>query len=395
MPLPWLAGKRYLLPRWPSRAPSGRVAAMSGEGRPKVYSLAIETTPFCNQRCAYCYNEWRDDNGAALETGGRDKLLLRVERLLTAWDIDHVTVTGGEPLAHPGVFDLMDRIASHGVGIQMISNGALVTEELSERLAERKLRYVQVTLNGPDAALHEALVGPGHFDKTVRGIELLRTHGVPVVGCIVITKTNHAQVGDTLALFAALGVRQIALSRFSPAGYATRHAARLLPTRGELLIAFRQALPFGRERGMKLHSTMPVPPCTVEVEELEPIQFGTCPIGTSMQELALGPDGRLKNCTLHTTALGRVNDVLDPSVDLVALLGAAERMDYRRQIPEFCMGCMHASTCGGGCGAAAEWVSGHARRFPDPLVSQHVDDDLAERFARERRDGKTRLEVLA
>jgi hypothetical protein len=38
-------------------------------------------------------------------------------------------------------------------------------------------------------------------------------------------------------------------------------------------------------------------------------------------------------------------------------------------------------------------VSGHARRFVDPFVAQHVDDDLAARFERQQGD-KTHLEVI-
>jgi radical SAM protein with 4Fe4S-binding SPASM domain len=268
-----------------------------------------------------------------------------------------------------------------------------VSDALAERLAPYGVRYVQITLNGPDAALHEEHVGRGHFEKTLAGIRALRAHGVPVVGCTVVTKKNAPRLAEILELFLSLGVRQIALSRFSPAGYAARHAAQLLPTRSELCQAFELAEPFGRDRGMSLICTMPVPPCAVEVEQYPNIQFGTCPIGTRMQEFALGPDGRLKNCTLHKTAIGGVADILDPEVDLARLVEAPEVSEYRRETPEFCRGCLHEKSCGGGCGAAAEWVIGHARKYPDPFVWQHIDDDLAARFERERAT-KTHLEVI-
>ena len=367
---------------------------MATAGKPKVHSVAVETTPVCNQRCDYCYNEWREDNGAEMAATDRDKLLGRVERLLDSWEIDHITVTGGEPFARSDIFSLFELIASRNVGIQIISNGGLIDDEVASKLSKVGVRYVQITLNGPDEDSHAAHVGAGHFERTLNGIRALQSHGVPVVGCVVVTKKNHDQLGAILELFHSMGVTHIALSRFSPAGYAARHAAQLLPTRSELLTAFRQAAPYGKDKAMTLHCTMPVPPCSVEVEELEPIRFGTCPIGTDMQELALGPDGRLKNCTLHATALGGVQDVLDPAVDLAALLQAPERTEYRREQPEFCQGCVHASTCGGGCGAAAEWVSGHARKFPDPFVWQHVDDELSDRFTAHRRDGRTHLEVI-
>ena len=67
--------------------------------RPKVFSVAIETTAHCQQKCSYCYNAWREDNGAGFEAGTQAKMLARVDKLLTTLDVDHVTVTGGEPFA--------------------------------------------------------------------------------------------------------------------------------------------------------------------------------------------------------------------------------------------------------------------------------------------------------
>jgi len=362
--------------------------------RPKLYSVAIETTAYCNQKCDYCYNEWREDGGAALDKADRDKLFLRVQRLLDAFELDHATVTGGEPFSHPRIFELFDLLRERGVAIQIISNGGMITPALAERLVPYRVRYVQITLNGHDEALHAAHVGAGHFERTLAGIRALGAAGVPVVGCCVVTRQNAAHVGAILELFHSLGVRQVSLSRFSPAGYAARWAGKLLPSRSDFLTAFGQALPWARDAGMKLFCTMPVPPCAVEVAEFAPIQFGTCAIGTAMQEIALGPDGRLKNCTLHTTALGGVADILDPQVDVASLIRAPELTEYKRETPEFCRGCLHEHTCAGGCGAAAEWVMGHARRFADPFVLQHVDDDLAARLEAQRSDGKTHLEVV-
>jgi radical SAM protein with 4Fe4S-binding SPASM domain len=248
-----------------------------------------------------------------------------------------------------------------------------------------------VTLDGPNAKVHDAHVGgEGHFKKTIAGIRALRKAGIRVVGCIVVTRKNAARVAEILGLFRELDVKLIALSRFSPAGYAARNAADLLPSRDDLLVAFRQAIPFAK-KGMDVTCTMPVPPCTVETEELAPLKFGTCAIGTSMQEFALGPDGRLRNCTLHGKGLDGDKDVLD--MDLAGVVSGAEVSSYKKILPEFCEGCLHAGTCGGGCGAASEWVLG-SRRLPDPLVWQHVDDEFGARLASERAN-KRRLEVVA
>ena len=111
-------------------------------------------------------------------------------------------------------------VSKHGLRAIIISNGGLVTEPIAARLAPHRPHFVQITLNGPEAALHEEHVGRGHWEPTLRGIATLIGHGVTVGGCIVVTRKNAARVGETLALFRELGVRSVALSRYSPAGYA-------------------------------------------------------------------------------------------------------------------------------------------------------------------------------
>lgn len=364
--------------------------------RRKVSSIAIELTASCNQKCDYCYNEWREDGGKALHVGcssdeqGR-RALQRVERLLESFEFPRATLTGGEPLSRPEFFEVAERLRRANVSVQVISNGTLITEDVALRLKAVPVTSIQVTLNGPDAELHEAHVGKGFFEKTLRGVKHLVAAGVPVAGCIVVTKKNAGVVDQILRLWQELGVDVVALSRFSPAGYASRHAAQLLPSVPELTHAFSLANPFGKT--MTLQCTMPVPPCAVEVERFSNIRFGSCPVGTQAQEFALGPTGAMRHCTLHGDALDGVRDILDPGVDLARLLDSPMVTQYRATRPDFCRGCQHEHSCGGGCGAASQWVFGD-RSLPDPLVHQHIDPHFGETLAYSRRAGKTHLELI-
>lgn len=343
--------------------------------RPRRYALAIELTAFCNQKCGYCYNDWRAEP-STIGSLPREELLALVDRALTEVDFDHVTLTGGEPFARPELFEILEIVSRHGKRALIISNGGIVTEAHAARLAPLDPIYVQITLNGPRADLHEEHVGKGCFEPTLAGIRALRAAGVRVGGCIVITRKNARAVGEILEVFHGLGVRDMALSRFSPAGYASEQTAELLPSRSELLAAFAQARPFAA-RGMTLQSTMPVPPCVIDPDELPEIRFGGCPIGTEMQELALGPRGELRNCTLHTDVIGDAR-----ATSFAALVEAPAVMHYRDTTPEFCAPCPHKASCLGGCGAAAQAVLG--ARGLDPFVAQHVDDAFAARLKRAR-----------
>jgi radical SAM protein with 4Fe4S-binding SPASM domain len=343
--------------------------------RPRRHALAVELTAFCNQKCGYCYNDWRADP-AAVGALPRDELLGLMDRALREVEFDHVTLTGGEPLARADFFDVLEVVKKHGLRAVVISNGGLVSADHARRLARYDPLFVQITLNGADAALHEDHVGAGCFEPTLAGIRALVAHGVRVTGSIVVTRKNAAKVGDVLALFRSLGVTAVALSRFSPAGYAASQTAELLPSRGDLLEALRLAEPFARD-GMELQVTMPVPPCMIDEAEFPNIRFSSCPIGTAMQEFALGPRGELRQCTLHAEAIGDARE--ESFADLVTSEVVAR---YRDTTPEFCAPCPLKHDCLGGCGAASVAVLG--RRDLDPLVAQHVDDDLAAALARAR-----------
>lgn len=355
--------------------------------RPRIYSLAIELTSHCNQRCSYCYNAWREDNGRQVGALPRAELLALVDRTLGEVDVDHVTLTGGEPFARADFFEVMDACVARGVKIQIISNGGLVDDAFAARLAPYPILSVQVTLNAPTAALHEEHVGGVHFDATLRGIAAMRRHGVPVAGCMVVTRKNAHLVGEVLDLFRAQDVSLVALSRFSPAGYAATHVAELLPSRSDVLTALEQAELRGREHGMDLQVTMPVPQCVVEHADYPHVTFGGCPIGTSAQEFALGPQGEVRACTLHAESLGNAR-----TTSMATLVDAPSNRGYRDVTPQFCAPCPHRDTCLGGCGAAAASVLGDPRGL-DPFVAQHVDDAFAQRL-RDKRAAPSRLPVI-
>jgi AdoMet-dependent heme synthase len=344
--------------------------------RPRRYSLAVELTPYCNQKCGYCYNDWRDDAASTPALPGADLLAL-IERAVTEVEFDHVTLTGGEPFARVELFDILGLLERHGLRALIISNGGLITDAHAARLAPYRPLFVQITLNGPEAGLHEEHVGKGHFDATIRGIEALVRRGVPVSGCIVITRKNARVVDRILDRFAGLGVTSVALSRYSPAGYAAEQIAELLPSRTDLKIALELAEAHGRDRGMSLQATMPIPPCVIDTSEYPHVTFSSCPIGTEMQEFALGPRGELRHCTLHTEAIGAPGDSFADRVTAPAVTR------YRDVTPAFCAPCPMKAQCAGGCGAAAAAVIGDPRGL-DPFVGQHVDDALRAKLAAAR-----------
>lgn len=337
-------------------------------------SMAVELTARCNQKCTYCYNSWRDDGGAEMGELGTQELLALLDSLCEQAKLDYLTLTGGEPFTRKDIFTIIDHVNQKGLGVCLISNGGLISPEVAQKLAQRRIHYVQITLAGPDSESHDALAGPGSYRRIVAAFESLRAAGVRTGGSYLCTRQNYQRAGEVFDQFVALGVRHVAFNRFNPSGYSVSAIEALLPTRSMVVAALTEVDARAAAHGLKVTVTMPIPACVVDKYGFPSVRFGSCSAATEHAELALGPDGRVRLCTLQSSALGSLL-----STPLAEILESPRIAAFRRAIPAFCQDCPLKSSCVGGCGAAAEWVLGSADEL-DPFIAQHVLPDFKQRL---------------
>ena len=134
-------------------------------------------TRACNLVCGHCYAE-------AATGPAPDELTLPEARRLVDHLADYgapvILFSGGEPLLHPHIFELLERAVRGGVRAVLSTNGLLIDRETAARLAGLGLSYVGVSLDGL-AATHDRLRGqPGAFDLTRRALALAREAGLKV-----------------------------------------------------------------------------------------------------------------------------------------------------------------------------------------------------------------------
>ena len=95
----------------------------------------------CNLACAYC-NEY-DDFSPPVPT---DEMLQRID-LLAGLKTSIVTISGGEPLMHPEIEKIIQRIRHHGMIAGMITNGYLLTPKKILALNEAGLEHLQISID--------------------------------------------------------------------------------------------------------------------------------------------------------------------------------------------------------------------------------------------------------
>jgi MoaA/NifB/PqqE/SkfB family radical SAM enzyme len=107
----------------------------------------------CNLSCAYC-NEY-DDHSAPVPI---EDVLRRIDHL-AALGTGIVTLSGGEPLLHPDLDEIIHRIRSRGSIATLITNGYLLTRERIRRLNRAGLDHLQISIDNviPDEVSKKSL----------------------------------------------------------------------------------------------------------------------------------------------------------------------------------------------------------------------------------------------
>lgn len=124
------------------------------------FVLNIFITSLCNFRCNYCYYTLDADiraekYGPAMYMSFEDFKKIIDSATNFPQKIKTILFTGfGEPLLHPELPQMIKYAKEKGVAerIELITNGSLLTHELSDALIEAGLNYLRVSIQGVSAS---------------------------------------------------------------------------------------------------------------------------------------------------------------------------------------------------------------------------------------------------
>ncbi|MBT3988988.1 MAG: heme d1 biosynthesis radical SAM protein NirJ [Rhodospirillaceae bacterium] len=169
----------------------------------------------CNLNCKHCYSLSADtDFPGELSTSE----VYNVMDDLKDFHVPVLILSGGEPLLRPDIFDISMRAKEQGFYTGLSSNGALITEDKADRIAEIGYDYVGVSLDGI-GAVHDAFRRvEGAFDASLAGIRMLKERGVKVGIRFTMTEHNHVSLMELLDLFETEAIDKFYLSHLVYAG---------------------------------------------------------------------------------------------------------------------------------------------------------------------------------
>ena len=168
-------------------------------GRAVTY-LRISVTDRCNLRCVYCMPkqglQWlpQADQLSVEE-------IARVVETAAQSGVKRVRLTGGEPLVHPHIVEIVRRTASiPKIEEVSLTTNAMLLERLAQPLADAGLKRVNISLDSLDADKFKRITRGGDLTRVWKGIAAAqRAHLAPIKLNTVIVRGLNADELSALA----------------------------------------------------------------------------------------------------------------------------------------------------------------------------------------------------
>src|SRR6202046_2120108 len=193
----------------------------------------------CNLACTYC-NEF-DDFSVPVPT---EEMYRRIDKL-GELGTTIVTISGGEPLLHPELDDVIRRIRANGMIAGLITNGYFLVAERIQRLNRAGLEWLQISIDNvnPDEVSKKSLKV---LDKK---LQLLAEHAEFHVNINSVVGGGISNPQDALAI----GKRAVELGFSSTIGIIHDGSGQLQPLNQEEKQVYHEMQSMAKRSFTRIH----------------------------------------------------------------------------------------------------------------------------------------------
>ncbi len=314
-------------------------------------TVYVELTRDCNLSCGHCLT--RREKVEMPEEKARNLLDQLIEK-----QVFKVYFTGGEPLLYSGLTELLQHIKGRNIWSLIQTNGLLMTEEMAENLKKAGLGACDLPLFGISHKTHDAIAGPGSFEKLLSAIDILNDHKIRSFVSFLVLSTNIEELPRFFDWALKKGIQLSHIRRYIP-----RRAGDELSPRMDTLVPILREYWRRRDEydGKGLHYEIEEafsPPETVDAR---------CPAGVEL--CSISADGFISPCPYLPV---KGESVFEKTFGEVWENSSVLKRARNAEPGEKCRGCTHYNTCKGGCIAAAYAVRGTFEES-DPFCLVHPD----------------------
>ena len=167
-----------------------------------ITSVMIAITNRCNLNCLHC--------GFSAHMGAKDEISLSdIKRIISENPhLEEVTITGGEPLVHSQICELLDFLSDNFNGRKILmTNATLIKEDIIQAVI-RTFDHIAISIDGARESTVDKMRGKGAYRKILRAIELLKGKQFENISLsMTLTECNYNEEEDFFKLCEKLEVK--------------------------------------------------------------------------------------------------------------------------------------------------------------------------------------------
>jgi MoaA/NifB/PqqE/SkfB family radical SAM enzyme len=166
-------------------------------------------TNICVSQCSFC-NIWKQQPKIMVNT---QKALITIDKLADL-GVRFITITGGEPLIHPDVADLVAKCTERGIATAVLNaDPRLITGERIGKLKKAGLDFLCISVDHyNDEVEYESRKIANLLGHISTALPNVKYAGIKTIASVLISNFNHNELGKLFDKCVGLGFDSISIN---------------------------------------------------------------------------------------------------------------------------------------------------------------------------------------
>ncbi|MDR3290903.1 MAG: radical SAM protein [Methanobrevibacter sp.] len=198
----------------------GKISTLITGSFDKQYPVmvSVDLTNKCNFKCKHCYNESVIENDEFIETG----ILFKFLDYLSINGCRQIAFTGGEPLLHKDINDIIDYACKRFIFVRLITNGSLLKKHIPVFAKYHNL-IIRVSMHSFDEEYYDWFIGVKGYHKIVLdNLADIVKYNIEHDINVVMSPKNFSHIEQTAEMLHEVGVRNIRFGGIDELGRANQ-----------------------------------------------------------------------------------------------------------------------------------------------------------------------------
>lgn len=185
----------------------------------RSFGLQWHLTNECDQRCKHCYIWQKHDKEGLHSTPTIEQCQAVISDFILFCNemsvSPHLSITGGDPLLYPLIWDVLEEIRQKGIIFTVLGNPFHLNSEIAKKLKKLGCVSYQMSLDGLEKT-HDSLRKRGSFKATLSALPVLHDAGIRSMIMSTVSLLNYKELPTVARICVEHKVGNFAFSRYCP-----------------------------------------------------------------------------------------------------------------------------------------------------------------------------------